>query len=465
LTTTASDSSNSDRKASDEHDELTTTTTATATADNIEALNAITEEEENEISLDGFGSASITSTSVDEEEEEDVNAYFRDQIIARENKKYTPRDAVTVANAKVQGNEKGKRTASGNGKSNANAKSKSEEIQQIISKSQVYKLGDHFLAEAVIIGEHNTPYWITSESSTGQISVQQFIDISDEDLDGKKREKHLYPPKKSGYLNEPYIFESIEQINHLVQDAKTNETPDTLFSKIKKQWKRYVNESDNHLNLCAGDCLFTLFQDRLGITHYLFFIADTEAGKSSNLFLFQRLAYRAFLGLDISTANIYRFYGNEYEGIGTLLEDELDNLDEEPEKFRMYKSGYTKGFKVPKNEKPSESLGFEQEGYYTYGFKAFAAERMPSSFRAKGFKERIIKMPCSFGYPEHDIQDAINNADDPIYKPLLEELDELKSRLLIYRILHYHNPIPNIDTGLKSREKQLWNPLLRVFQN
>jgi hypothetical protein len=250
-----------------------------------------------------------------------------------------------------------------------------------------------------------------------------------------------------------------------VQDVKTNESADTLFSQIKRQWKKYVNESDNHINVCAGDCVFTYFQDRLGSTHYLFFVADTEAGKTTNLRLYQKLGYRAFLGLDISTANIYRFYGNEYEGIGTLLEDEIDNLDEQTRKFKMYKSGYTKGIKVPKSEKPSESEGFEQEGYYTYGFKAFAAERMPSSTRAKGFKDRTIQMPCSFGLPEIYLDDVLDNADDPMYKPLLTELNALKNRLLIYRMLHYFVPIPNIDKKLQAREKQLWNPLLRVFQN
>ena len=65
-----------------------------------------------------------------------------------------------------------------------------QEPTKITSKSQVYKLGNHFLAEAVIIGEHNTPYWITSESLTGQISVQEFIDITSDD--GNQKEL-LYP--------------------------------------------------------------------------------------------------------------------------------------------------------------------------------------------------------------------------------------------------------------------------------
>lgn len=55
------------------------------------------------------------------------------------------------------------------------------------------------------------------------------------------------------------------------------------------------------------------------------------------LYLIKYLAYRGFLGIDISVPNIYRFYGNEFEGIGTLLEDEIDDLDEQPEKLRCIK--------------------------------------------------------------------------------------------------------------------------------
>jgi hypothetical protein len=181
--------------------------------------------------------------------------------------------------------------------------------------------------------------------------------------------------------------------------------------------------------------------------------------------MFKYLAYRAFLAVDISIANIYRFYGNDFEGIGTLLEDEIDDLDQQPEKLRIYKSGYTKGLKVPKSEKTGDSQGYEQEGYNVFGFKVFAAESMPFSHKAKGFRERTIEMPCSFGLPEYDIQEIINDADDPRHKALLAELNDLRNRLLIYRLVHYHDPIPDIDVDLQAREKQLWKPLLRVFQN
>jgi hypothetical protein len=333
---------------------------------------------------------------------------------------------------------------------------------KIRSKSQVYKGGSNILAEAVVIGEHNRPYWIISDSLTGQITVHEYIESIDEE--GNK--KVLYAPKKSTYLNEPYTFESIEQINELIQDVKANETLDTLFTKVKKQWRRYVNQSETFINLCCADCIFTLFQDKLGSTHYLFFLADTEAGKSANLIMLKVLGYRCFLGVDISTSNIYRFYGNEYEGIGTLCEDEVIGLDEQLEKLKLYKSGYTKGFKVPKNLKPSESAGvYEQEGYYTFGLKAFTAEEKPTSANAKGFNERLVEMACEYGIPEEYIEEVLNDAGDPHYKVLLAELTELKNRLLIYRLIHYFDPILRAEFGLHARERQLWTPLLRIFQN
>jgi hypothetical protein len=409
---------------------------------------------------------------IDDATADGLVAYFRNAGVLLSEDEDSP--FFKNGNGSGNGNGKGKRTASGgNGNSNANTKSKSEEIQEIISKSQVYKLGDHFLAEAVLIGQHNQPYWIISDSLADQqqISVREFIDITTDDTDtnnnnnNKKQKRHLYPPKKSGYLNQPYTFETMQQINQLIDDVKANETADTLFSKIKRQWKRYDSESESHISLCSGDSFFTHFQDKLGMTHYLFFVGDNEAGKSTKLFLFKYLAYRAFLGIDISTANIYRFYGNEYEGIGTLLEDEADDLDEERYKLRMYKSGYTTGLKVPKNEKSSEMKHFEQEGYYTFGFKAFAAEKRPTSHKAKGFNDRTVEMPCTFGIPEYDIQEVINNSGEPKHKALLEELNDLRNRLLIYRLIYHHKPIPDIKVKLQGREKQLWKPLLRSFHD
>jgi hypothetical protein len=94
--TSVTPSSPPDKTLPDDDNELAR---AAAIADNIESLEQ--EQEENKPSLDGFGSASITSTSIDEEEDEDEgdpNAYFRDEIIAHENRKFTPKATTDIGN-------------------------------------------------------------------------------------------------------------------------------------------------------------------------------------------------------------------------------------------------------------------------------------------------------------------------------------------------------------------------------
>ena len=73
--------------------------------------------------------------------------------------------------------------------------------------------------------------------------MHEFIDISDDIIDAnnkQEKKKHLYPPKKSGYLNEPYTFESVQQINQLIDDVKTHETADTYSLKSNDNGKDMI---------------------------------------------------------------------------------------------------------------------------------------------------------------------------------------------------------------------------------
>src|SRR6478672_11413759 len=45
------------------------------------------------------------------------------------------------------------------------------------------------------------------------------------------------------------------------------------------------------------------------------------------------------------------------------------------------------------------------------------------------------------------------------------EIDDLRKLLLIYRILHYNDQIPDVQLSIKNRSKQLCKPLLRLFNN
>jgi hypothetical protein len=91
--------------------------------------------------------------------------------------------------------------------------------------------------------------------------------------------------------------------------------------------KRFIDADDFHLSLCSSDIIYTYYQDKLGLTHYLFFVGDNTSGKSNNLSLIHILAYRNFMTTDMTAANVYQFLGSEEEGQGTLCVDEADQID------------------------------------------------------------------------------------------------------------------------------------------
>ena len=261
-------------------------------------------------------------------------------------------------------------------------------------------------------------------------------------------------------MNRPYSFSSKEQVNEYIEKVK-DETLDSLYKKVKAVWKKYVDADDFHISICAADTIFTYYQDRLGLTHYLFFVGGNNSGKSNNLTVFQFLAYRNITSSDMTYANIYQFLGSTDEGIGTICEDEADNIDSDRDKMCIYKNGYTTGRPVLRTD---TSFGRKQLKLNTFCFKAFAAERLPDSVRAKGFNQRTIELNCSYGFPKYDISEVANPAGEETYQNLLNELEDIRNTLLIFRLQHYNDKIPDVNLNICNREKQLFKPVIRVFQ-
>lgn len=190
---------------------------------------------------------------------------------------------------------------------------------------------------------------------------------------------------------------------------------------------------------------------------------DNDVGKTNNLTVFEHLAYRALSNVAMTFANIYRFLGPYEEGQGIILEDEIDNIETHDDKMRIYKPGYQKGKKVTRNDDTTN--GRKSQGYYTYSFKAFAAEKEPDNSKAKGFNERTFVIKCFPGSPEYDIGEVITPGDDGEYTEQYDELVEVRKLLFGYRLLHYNDPIPYIGLNVKNRDKQLCRQLIRVFQD
>src|SRR5690242_10614293 len=257
--------------------------------------------------------------------------------------------------------------------------------------SQVYK-SQSVIAEAILIGNYSK--WLVSDAP-GHILIQDELEITDE--------KVLKPFAMPSYVNRPYVFPTLEDVEKLLTVTR-GETFDSQYNKVKNIWKKYIVEDDRHISLCAADCIFTYFQDKLGLTHYLFFVGDNDSGKSNNLNVIHFVGFRNMLSSDMTAANIFSFLGTEYEGIGTICEDEADDIDQDHEKMKIYKNGYTMGIKIHRLDLPKKG-GRKQDSYNTFCFKAFAAEKRPDSVRAKGFNQRTVELSCTYGIPNYDISE------------------------------------------------------------
>jgi hypothetical protein len=272
------------------------------------------------------------------------------------------------------------------------------------------------LAEAILIS--GVPFFLVLNKLDSTISIQNVLE-----------DAHVVylPLESASYMNRPYSFSSKEQVYEYIDKAK-KETLDSLYKKVKGIWKKYIGADDFHISICAADTIFTYYQDKLGLTHYLFFVGGNNSGKSNNLTVFHFLAYRNVTSSDMTYANIYQFLGSTDEGIGTICEDEADNIDLERDKMCIYKNGYTTGRPILRTD---TSFGRKQLKLNTFCFKAFAAERLPDSVRARGFNQRIIELNCSYGFPKYDISEVANPAAEETYQNLLNELEEIRNTLLI----------------------------------
>jgi hypothetical protein len=355
----------------------------------------------------------------------------------------------------AEGNRKyGYGGGNGNGKSSKKSDSNREVARKDKKVHYVQKYSTaNSIAEAVIVA--GKPYFTVSRTDADgvRITLEESLHITDL--------AEYKPYEQMAYLNKPYDFESTHEFELGIVKAR-EETLDTLYNKVKSIWRKYIDADDFHISICAADTIYTYYQDRIGLTHYLFFVGNNNSGKSNNLTALHFLAYRNFTSTDMTAANIYQFLGSGEEGQGTLCEDEADRIDEDRQKMAIYKNGNITGRPVARTD---TSFGRKQLKLNTFCFKAFAAEKFPDSFKAKGFNQRVIEMSCYYGDPKEDIAEVVNPAGEEEFQELLKELNETRNLLMAYRLLHFNDKIPDIKLNIKGREKQLFKPVLRVFQN
>ena len=98
-------------------------------------------------------------------------------------------------------------------------------------------------------------------------------------------------------------------------------------------------------------------------------------------YTFEYTGYRPVKGTAISAANYYRVLGSVEPGQCTIIEDEADHIDQDPDKMRILKSGYEYNAKIPKINMNSREQ--KQTWYCAYCFKMRIAEKYLDHTRQK----------------------------------------------------------------------------------
>jgi len=265
-------------------------------------------------------------------------------------------------------------------------------------------------------------------------------------------------PSHEEYPYEPYEYTSKEEIQSYLEQAK-QASIDSLYLKAKEFVQDYNDQDHYKLVVFATDIIFSYFQDKFATTHYLSVVGDNDSGKSSLGITFEATGYRPVYMTDPSAANIFRCLGTIESGQCTIILDEADKIDKSPEMMAILKTGYQLNGKVPK----INTNTLRQEFFFTYALKIIISERSMSLTEAKGVYDRTFSFTAYAGDPMFDIKETLNPQGNIACQSRLDRLRAFRKLLLIYRLVHFNDLVPDVNTGLKRRNRELCKPILQLF--
>lgn len=280
-----------------------------------------------------------------------------------------------------------------------------------------------------------SPVFLCKDIKENTIFVQEAIETEDKIIRPLKRNECGYAP--------------YEITQYDIDILNTRIDTDDILTEVKQSIEQYIVARDIDKYLILGDIMMTYCQEWVSTLHFPFFVGETESGKSSVLHLGKWLNYRCLYGEDIPHADIYNFLGCDEEGVGTIMEDEAQEMLCDKEKIRTYKNSYSKGSLKPriimtKNHK-------QQVYYKIFCPKWFAGERIPDD---KGFQERIAKVYMMEGTP----RDNIKRIDEK----QKTRLHILRNRLLLWKLQRIEEQYVKADSELTGRDQELWEDFLSI---
>ena len=207
--------------------------------------------------------------------------------------------------------------------------------------------------------------------------------------------------------------------------------------------------------------MLSCFQDRFSTIHYDYIVGGNGSGKSSLGDTFGAIAYRAVNMTDPTAPNLFRLLGPIEPGQCTMILEEAERIDKSPELMAILKTGYARNGRVPKINPNT----LQQEFFFSYCQKVIISEKSLSQSIARGVNTRILPINCFKASAKYDIKEVLNPTDTggPQNKELLKEIEDFRKLLLIYRLIHFKDSIPDLDIGVEGRDKELVKHLVQLF--
>jgi hypothetical protein len=342
-----------------------------------------------------------------------------------------------------------------------------DKIEYIYKYSKPYdKKNKKILYEAVILTSNNNddvdeqstimqPAFLYHDKQQDKIKTAPYI---------VKSNRIFKPVDEDEYQYIPYTYDmDIDEANLIKDQLKNENTTLESFYKEALEFVRLFTVQDKEKQvIIAANVVGSYFQDKFPTCHYLAVTGKPGSGKTSIGHTFGAIGYRPIYQVDPSAPNILRTLGKIEPGQSTLIIDEADKLAMSGELMTTIKTGYEKKGKTPKINQYTN----KPEYFHSFCFKLISAERIPREWKTDGVLDRMLQWISQPGIPEYDIKEVLNeesrNAEQ---QAIFDRIVAFRKKMMIYRLVHFSDPIANIDVGVAMRDKELVKPILQLFHN
>jgi hypothetical protein len=236
---------------------------------------------------------------------------------------------------------------------------------------------------------------------------------------------------------------------------------DAIYFTFKKIVADYNDQSTQKQTLVVIDIIWFYLQDRFPTIRYNIIVGGNGSGKSTEAIFYGATGYRPVNFTNPSAANINRILGCVEPGQCTIISDETRGLDKNPDLLSTYAEGYRFDGQTSKINDYTR----KNEFFKAYCSKILVAEIVPKLKELKGLVDRSFDDTAYMGHPKYDIKETLIPQGNPGRQRRLDVLNDFRKLMLIYRMVHFKDPIPDIGVGVDGREKELVKPNLQLFHN